>query len=148
MRPCLVLEVVSPQYQEVRDNDYVSKVEIYERAGIPEYLIVEPSLTRGGRILLTGYRLGLDEDRRGIEPDGEGRLLRRRPASSSAWPKTDPSAWDRLPYRRTADEAQPTRGARRAGIRSAKAAEERAAREASENARLRAELERLRKTSS
>ncbi|MFY9825140.1 MAG: Uma2 family endonuclease [Thermoanaerobaculia bacterium] len=75
VRPCLVVEVVSPQYEETRDNDYVAKVEIYERAGIPEYVILEPTYTWRDHILLTGYRLGHDGQYRPIEPDDQGRLL-------------------------------------------------------------------------
>jgi Uma2 family endonuclease len=75
VRPCLVVEVVSPQYEETRDNDYVAKVGIYERAGIPEYLILEPTFTWRDHILLTGYRLGPEGHYRPIEPDGQGRLL-------------------------------------------------------------------------
>ncbi|HEX4963356.1 MAG TPA: Uma2 family endonuclease [Thermoanaerobaculia bacterium] len=75
VRPCLVIEVVSPKYAEIRRNDYVEKKEIYERAGIPEYLIVEPFRLRGIPIRQwTGYRLGPDGRYRRIEPDGEGRL--------------------------------------------------------------------------
>jgi Uma2 family endonuclease len=77
VRPCLVIEVVSPQYEEVRDNDYVAKVEIYERAGIPEYVILEPTLTWQDHILLTGHRLGLDGYYHPIEPDDQGRILSR-----------------------------------------------------------------------
>src|SRR5947209_16030407 len=76
VRPCLIVEVVSPKYEEVRRNDYVKKKEIYERVGIPEYLIVEPYQVPGSPIRQwTGYRLGFDGRYREIEPDGEGRLL-------------------------------------------------------------------------
>jgi len=76
VRPCLVIEVVSPKYEEIRRNDYVDKKEIYERAGIPEYLIVEPLRARGIPIRQwTGYRRGSDGRYLRIEPDGKGRLL-------------------------------------------------------------------------
>ncbi len=76
VRPCLIIEVVSPKYEEVRNNDYVEKKRIYERAGIPEYLIVEPYRVRGKLIRQwIGYRLGPDGRYREIEPDGEGRLF-------------------------------------------------------------------------
>src|SRR4051812_25362635 len=42
VRPCLILEVVSSSDAEMRRNDYERKVEIYQRAGISEYLIVDP----------------------------------------------------------------------------------------------------------
>ncbi len=78
VRPCLIIEVVSPKYEEIRRNDYVDKKEIYERAGIPEYLIVEPFRVRGNPIRQwTGYRLGSDGRYREIAPDGEGRLFSR-----------------------------------------------------------------------
>jgi Uma2 family endonuclease len=76
VRPCLIIEVVSPKYEEVRDNDYVDKKEIYERAGIPEYLIVEPYRVPGALIRQwIGYRLGPDGRYQEIEPDSEGCLL-------------------------------------------------------------------------
>ena len=51
VRPCLVIEVVSPRYREIDEKD---KLEIYRRARIPEYLIVDITETP---IKLTGYRL-------------------------------------------------------------------------------------------
>jgi hypothetical protein len=75
-RPSLIIEVVSALDSEVRRNDYEKKVEIYRRAGVPEYLILDPptSATKG-LLLLTGYRLGSDGRYQRIEPDSEGRLL-------------------------------------------------------------------------
>lgn len=72
-RPCLIIEVVSSKDAETRRNDYERKVEIYERAGIPEYLICDPPtrFTRG-LLLLTGYRLGMDGRYRLIDPDELG----------------------------------------------------------------------------
>lgn len=74
-RPCLIVEVVSSKDAETRRNDYEKKVEIYERARISEYLICDPPtrFTRD-RLLLTGYRLGLDGRYRRIEPDEQGFL--------------------------------------------------------------------------
>src|SRR5215203_711508 len=75
-RPCLVIELVSSIDQETRRNDYDKKVEIYRRAGILEYLILDPPTpATGERLLLTGYRLGADGRYRSIEPDPRGRLL-------------------------------------------------------------------------
>ena len=51
VRPCLVIEVVSPRYREIDEKD---KLEIYRRGRIPEYLIVDITKTP---IELTGYRL-------------------------------------------------------------------------------------------
>jgi len=76
VRPCLVIEVVSPKYEEIRRNDYVEKKEIYQRAGIPEYLIVEPLRARRNPIRQwTGYRLDSAGRYQRIEPDGEGCLF-------------------------------------------------------------------------
>jgi Uma2 family endonuclease len=169
-RPCLIIEVVSSKDAETRRNDYEKKVEIYERAGIPEYLICDPP-TRftKDRLLLTGYYLGRDGKYRRIEPDERGffhsettdllfgiaedrrtllvidaitgeRLLDDEEAVQEA------EEWAREAEERARKEAQ----AREAAEERARAAEERArneaeAREAAEAelARLRAELERL-----
>jgi Uma2 family endonuclease len=74
VRPCLTLEVVSSSDAEMRRNDYERKVEIYQRAGIPEYLVIDPPFTPEESILLTGYRLAPDRRYRKIEPDSQGRL--------------------------------------------------------------------------
>ncbi len=50
-RPCLVIEVISPRYRELDEKD---KLEIYRRARIPEYLIVDITKTP---IELIGNRL-------------------------------------------------------------------------------------------
>ncbi len=52
VRPCLVIEVVSPRYSEI---DYVDKVAEYRSAGVEEYLIVDFS---SGELKLTGFRMG------------------------------------------------------------------------------------------
>ncbi|MCP3963127.1 MAG: Uma2 family endonuclease [bacterium] len=49
--PCLVIEVISPRYREIDEQD---KLEIYRRARIPEYLIIDITKTP---IELAGYRL-------------------------------------------------------------------------------------------
>jgi len=76
VRPCLIIEVVSATDSEVRRNDYEKKVEIYQQAGIPEYLICDPptSVTQG-RLLLTGYHLRPNGQYGRIQPDSQGRLL-------------------------------------------------------------------------
>jgi Uma2 family endonuclease len=74
-RPCLVIEVVSPPDPKLRANDHEKKPKIYEQAGVAEYLIMDPPLRRKGRLLLTGYRLGLGGHYRRIKPDDEGWLL-------------------------------------------------------------------------
>ncbi|HYX22627.1 MAG TPA: Uma2 family endonuclease [Thermoanaerobaculia bacterium] len=74
--PCLIIEVATAFEEEVRSNDYEKKVDIYEKAGVPEYMIFEPSVGRHqGPLLLTGYRLGPDGQYQWIEPDSQGRLL-------------------------------------------------------------------------
>lgn len=70
VRPCLLIEVVSPTY---RRQDYDAKVKIYERVGIDEYLIVEPRA--GEPFVLTGYRLDDAGRYRPIDADANGRLL-------------------------------------------------------------------------
>lgn len=70
-RPCLVVEIVSPQYP----GDDTTKVDIYTRVGIPEYIIINPHFEkRAGEIELTGYRL-VDGRRQQIRPDARGRLF-------------------------------------------------------------------------
>jgi len=70
-RPCLVVEVSSPNYP-FDDN---IKVEIYERAGIAEYIIVNPfHLDHQPALTLTGYRL-VKGQYRPMPFDAHGRLL-------------------------------------------------------------------------
>ncbi|HYX24538.1 MAG TPA: Uma2 family endonuclease [Thermoanaerobaculia bacterium] len=174
VRPCLIVEVVSPKYEEVRRNDYVEKKEIYERAGIAEYLIVEPFRVRGNPIRQwTGYRLGPDGCYRQIEPDGEGRLLSKTTGllfgvdEDRSLLVINARTGERLlnssqlAAARKAAEELADRDARRADreAETRKAAEERATREAgradreaevrkaaeAEVARLQAELERIAK---
>jgi len=71
--PCLVIEVVSPLSSRIRKTDLEDKVALYRRVGIPEYLIVDSEL-RDRRFRLLGYRLG-PSGYQPIEPDEEGRLL-------------------------------------------------------------------------
>ncbi len=75
VRPCLILEVAAAD-PEIRRNDYEKKVEIYQQAGIPEYMILDPPTpVTEGRLLLLGYRLSRDGKYQCIEPDSQGRLL-------------------------------------------------------------------------
>lgn len=73
-RPLLVIEVVS---EDCRQKDYVDAKAVYEKAGGPEYLIVESTgLYLDGPFELTGFRLDESEKIfREIEPDEQGRLL-------------------------------------------------------------------------
>ena len=147
--PSLIVEVVSYSDRAIRRNDYETKVEIYERVGIPEYLIADPPFSADDRLLLTGYRLGPDGRYRKIEPDRRGRLYSE---TTDLWfgvaedgqkvQVFDAATGERL---LTASEE----AAARKRESQARQREEEARREAeSEVARLRAELERLRKQSS
>jgi colicin import membrane protein len=168
-RPCLVIEIVSATDAEVRRNDYERKVKIYERAGIPEYIILDPptSFTKG-RLLVTGYRLGSDGRYHPIEPDREGRLLSattgllfgvaedgrtiRIVDAATGEPLATPIELEEIGkavLERAAREAE----ARAHEAEARQAAEERAAREAearqaaeAELARLQSELERLKRS--
>ncbi|HEX3125937.1 MAG TPA: Uma2 family endonuclease [Thermoanaerobaculia bacterium] len=73
VRPCLIIEVVSPLSSRIRNTDLRDKVALYRRAGIPEYLIVDSHL-RDRRFRLLGYRLG-PSGYQPIQPDEQGRLL-------------------------------------------------------------------------
>ena len=75
VRPSLVLEVVSDSDPEVRANDLVKKVTLYQRAGIPEYLIFDQPMTEDRSLLILGYELGFNGRYRLIVPDAQGRLL-------------------------------------------------------------------------
>jgi Uma2 family endonuclease len=73
-RPVLVIEIVSPDAADpkVRNNDVVTKVSHYYRAGVPLYAIIDREDEGGPRRLL-GYRRG----RGGYVPvpvDNQGRL--------------------------------------------------------------------------
>lgn len=70
-RPCLVVEVMSPQYP----GDDTDKVAIYQRVGIAEYIIVKPYFEREMKPMeLLGYRLEQGRYCK-IQPDTHGRLL-------------------------------------------------------------------------
>ncbi len=74
--PSFVIEVVSPSDRRLREMDEVNKLELYQRVGIPEYLLVDfPRRAAGHRFRLEGYRLGPGRRYRAIEPDAEGRML-------------------------------------------------------------------------
>ncbi len=70
-RPCLLVEVVSPHYP----GDDTIKVQLYQRVGITEYIIINPHFNDESTPLeLLGYRL-VDGVYQEIEPDRQGRLL-------------------------------------------------------------------------
>lgn len=71
VKPFFVLEVVSPRY---RNEDINRKPEIYRKAGVSEYIIVDPGL-KNDKISYTvsGYRV-LGNRYVKIAPDPEGRI--------------------------------------------------------------------------
>jgi len=70
-RPCLVIEIMSPNYP----GDDTDKVAIYEQAGIEEYIIINPHFEKDSRPLeLSGYRLVAGKYQP-IIADAKGRLL-------------------------------------------------------------------------
>jgi Uma2 family endonuclease len=162
VRPCLLIEVVSPKDPRIRRVDEEDKVQLYERVGIPEYLLVRPR-RKGGReigplLRLRGYRLGPDGRYQPIEPDEKGRILSQttglRFAVSPSGDRID--VFDARTGRRLrrpveleeARKAAETKAAREAKARreaETKAAREAEARKAAEEelTRLRSELERL-----
>ncbi|HEX9730854.1 MAG TPA: Uma2 family endonuclease [Thermoanaerobaculia bacterium] len=75
-RPHLVIEVVSPEHGRLRRKDLAINREIYARAGVREYLIVNPIGRRSpGPLQLLGYRLEGGPEYTEIEPDEKGRIL-------------------------------------------------------------------------
>jgi Uma2 family endonuclease len=73
-RPMLVIEIVSPDDSDrkVRDNDVITKVNHYYRAGVPLYAIIDQAEEGGPRSLL-GYRRGRSKYAR-MQLDEQGRL--------------------------------------------------------------------------
>jgi colicin import membrane protein len=157
--PCLIIEIVSATDSEVRRNDYEKKVVIYQQVGIPEYLILDPptSATKG-RLLWTGYRLGSDRRYRRIAKDRGGLLLSETTGLRFGTEKdgetlliVDAKTGERLldPDDQAIREAEARRAAEeRAHLeaQAKRAAEERAREAEAEVARLRAELERFKKS--
>jgi Uma2 family endonuclease len=73
-RPVLVIEIVSPDAADpqVRDNDVVTKVDHYDRAGVPLYALIDREEENGLRQVL-GYRRGWRAYVR-LRLDAQGRL--------------------------------------------------------------------------
>jgi hypothetical protein len=140
--PSLIIEVVSYSDSAMYQNDHKVKVELYQRVGIPEYLIVDPPFSPKAPLALTGYRLGPDRRYRRIDPDARGRLhsettqLFFAPSEDRRTIRVGTAGNDGAgEWLLTGSEEQAAR----------KAAEERARKAEAENARLRAELEHFRK---
>ena len=167
VRPSLVIEVVSPLSARVRQTDLVDKVRLYQRVGIPEYLIVDATRKRAGRrYTLLGYRLDARGRYQRIAPDTEGGMLSEATGIRFQIGPTgdrvllfEAATGRRLlnldeQEERASREAQARKAAEEKASREAqarKAAEERASREEDarkaaelELARLRAEIDRLR----
>jgi Uma2 family endonuclease len=150
--PCLIIEVVSPLDSEIRETDLDRKVEIYQDAGIPEYIVVDSTL-KDPRYRLLGYRLDRNGHYRPINPDAEERLFSE---TTSLWFQSSPDGKRVLVFEHsggrrllnleeTADRLLATEEkARAAQARAEREAEAREAAEA-EIARLKAELDRLRR---
>lgn len=160
VRPALILEIVSPSRRSIREVDEVDKVELYSRAGIPDYLLLDlPRRGNGYRLGLKGYRLGADGRYRPLEPDAQGHLLCKAtrlrffisPGGDRIEVIDDVTG---LPLLYSEDEEagrKAEKAARQAAEAALKAAEsdreaEKTARKSveAENAQLREELERLR----
>jgi Uma2 family endonuclease len=142
--PCLIIEAVSFSDAAMYKNDHEEKVRIYQRAGIPEYLIIDPPFPPNDPLTLTAYRLAPDGRYRRIDPDPMGRIhsettnLFFAPSEDGRTVRVGDAGTGE--WLLTGSEEQAAR----------KVAEERAVREAegrkaaeAEIARLRAELERL-----
>ncbi len=73
--PSLVMEIISPVDPRVRKWDEVDKYKLYQRVGIPEYILVEPPRPENGqRFWLKGHRLDPQGLYQPIEPDAQGCL--------------------------------------------------------------------------
>jgi Uma2 family endonuclease len=136
--PSMIIEVVSPLDSRIRRTDLRDKVAIYQRAGIREYLIIDSTL-RDRRFRLLGYRMDRTGRYRPIEPDAEGRLFSE---TLGLWFQASPDGERVLVFehpgmRRLLNlEEEKERADREAQARQAAEAEV---------ARLKAEIERLRR---
>jgi len=87
-RIVLVIEVVSPDYKE---KDYEDLPEIYEKAGVGEYVTVEAlGDYLSGPYELAGRRMGDDLRYHEIPPDTDGRIQLE---SVGLWLAPDPDGW-------------------------------------------------------
>jgi Uma2 family endonuclease len=86
-RPSLIVEVMSPHYP----GDDTLKVEIYEQAGIAEYIIVNPYTGQNlDECHLSGYRL-IESKYQPILPDAQGQLLSE---TIGVWFGVDEKLWE------------------------------------------------------
>lgn len=147
VKPELTIEVISTTHKEYREKDKHDKVRIYERAGVAEYLIVDPAgYGQSEPYLLTGYRLDDAGRYQGIAPDDRGALeseaagLRLVPDAERGVVLEVAATGERLLYADEVEEALRAAEERaRAESRARLDAERRAAEAEAELARLRSE---------
>lgn len=142
--PRMIIEMISPRDRRIREVDEIDKVVLYQRVGVPEYLMVRLPRRRE-RYGISGYRLDQAGVYQPIMPGEQGRLLSE---TTGLWFAVTP-AGDGLVIHdaatgkllRASKEEEEGREAA-----EAKAATEAEARQIAETeiARLRAEIERLR----
>ena len=165
--PSLVIEIISPADPRIRRWDEVDKFKLYQRVGIPEYILVEPPRPENGhRFLLQGHRLDPQGSYQPIVPDTQGRLRSETmgllfgvSAAGDRLEVFDARTGERLLYpieleKRAAREETARRSAELRAVREAaarqaeetarQAAEERATREETARKAAEEELERLR----
>ncbi len=164
--PSLIVEMLSPMSRRIREVDENDKVQIYQRVGVAEYLLVELPRDPSGRLGLIGYRLDSAGVYQRIVPDEQGRLLCkatglwfslspegdqlviRDVATGTLLPSVEEGAAERkraiLEAAREAAARQAAEGQATAEAAARQAAEEKAAMAETEISRLRAEIERLR----
>jgi Uma2 family endonuclease len=141
VRPELIIEILCPFSAQIRRVDEVDKVEIYEKAAIPEYLIVDlPRRANRHRFTLTGYRLDRHGLYRPIEPDDQGRLLFK---VTGLWFTVSLEGDKVLVFDQKTGERLLYSEEEGVGRKAAEAARDAAE---AENARLREELERLKRS--
>jgi Uma2 family endonuclease len=165
--PILIIEMISPMDSRIRAVDEVDKVDIYQRAGIPEYLLVELPRELRDPYRIFGYRLDAARTYRPIVPDEDGRLLSEttglwfavapsgdgvviRDAATGELLRTSKEEEQERKLEAKARRAAETRmvteaQARQAAEKARQAAEARAATEAEARQAAEAEIARLRK---
>ena len=131
--PALIIEVISPIDARIRRVDEEDKVRHYQRAGVREYLLVRIPRPFPGPFEIFGYRLDAAGTYQPLVPDAAGRL---QCETLGLWFFLSPER-DRLVIRDVATGEV---------LRSSQQEEEERKRAEAEIVRLRAELERLRKT--
>lgn len=73
--PSLIIEVISPSDSRIRRVDEITKVDLYERIGVREYLLMDlPRRGNRRRLGWRGYRLGPTGRYAPIQPDLRGRI--------------------------------------------------------------------------